>query len=135
MILYHVGCAVADLDRSMRDVGSALGLDWSPVRERPVPGGRARVVYSLGGPTHVELLEGSPGTPWHVSGAPVHHHMGYWTDDLAAETARLLALGFRLEHDLGHVRYLCSDAAPRIELVSTAAAPELARLYGLTAPG
>ncbi len=45
----------------------------------------------------VELLQGPPGSVWDGADLPGVHPHGIWTDDVAAETARLIAAGWTLE--------------------------------------
>ncbi len=56
-----------------------------------------RFTYSCEGPQHIELLQGPPGSPWYGADFPGVHHVGVWTDDVAAETERLVAAGRTLD--------------------------------------
>lgn len=42
---------------------------------------------------HVEIIQSVPGTLWKpVAGSGIHH-LGYWSDDVAADSAELAADG------------------------------------------
>ena len=48
-------------------------------------------LFSLDGPPFVELLQWRPGSLWDKVG---FHHIGAWSDDLAAESERFVSEGF-----------------------------------------
>jgi hypothetical protein len=88
----------------MAELGDGLGITWASVIEgdQPVwtPADGAfttpvRFTYSCEGPQHVELVQGAPGSPWYGTDVPRLHHHGVWVDDVAAETERLVASGWR----------------------------------------
>lgn len=93
---YHYGMVVADFDQALDELSSSLGLEWASVQRRTFdvrqPNGLVtadfRVTYSITGPPHFEVIEPTPGTIWAYAGGGVHH-LGYWSDDLAADSARL----------------------------------------------
>jgi hypothetical protein len=105
--LFHVGVRVRDLDAAMPGLGTALGVTWAPVVERDqrvwLPGRgtimtRLRFTYSCEGPQHVELLQGEEGSPWLAdTDERGVHHLGIWSDDVAADTERFVAAGWTLE--------------------------------------
>jgi len=106
MKLYHTGIIVDDLDAAMMLWGDALGLHWAPRLKSTAPlqcptGMEDREViftYSLEGPHHIELLEQINPAPYlNLTGGRHIHHLGYYAPDLAAESARLEALGLRRE--------------------------------------
>jgi len=87
---FQIGIFVQDLEAAMTQVGSALGLTWSDIRDRELDdGGHLRVVFSHQGPPHIELIEGPPGSAWDASAGPRIDHLGYWSDDFAADRDRL----------------------------------------------
>ena len=105
--LYHTGFVVEDLEAAMAEFSASVAITWTPIedREMPVltPDGprtvRLRWVYSRGGPFRFELLEPVPGTVWErpvqpSSGAGAAHHVGFWTEDIAACSDELVAAGF-----------------------------------------
>lgn len=137
---FHVGVRVGDIDAAMADLGSALGLTWAPLVEReqrywtPEDGAATtplRFTYSREGPQHVELLQGGPGSIWSGDDAPGFHHIGFWADDVALETERLLRAGWRLEacdiapeDGYGGITYVRSPDGLLVEPVSSAFRPK-----------
>jgi catechol 2,3-dioxygenase-like lactoylglutathione lyase family enzyme len=102
---YHQGVRVPDLDAAMGELGAALGVTWCVPQERAqavwIPGAGhvelpLRFTYSAEGPQHVELLEGPAGSIWDGREQPGLHHVGVWSDDVAAGTAALLDEGWTL---------------------------------------
>lgn len=135
---YHVGIVVPDLEAAIADQTAAFGHEWSMVRDRSRPvttadgttDVRLKVVFSVEGPAHVELIESAPGTPWETCGL---HHYGYWSDDVRSESDRLVELGMPrvltidLEEPGGpwRVAYHLSLAGPGyVELVASSVRPE-----------
>jgi hypothetical protein len=102
-MLFHIGLAVPDLEKGMAEFGALFDLEWRPVRVAKVTlvdstGRRSEaevhVTFSIPGPFAIELWEAIPDTPLAMPEAGPLHHMGYWVDDLAAESERLEALGY-----------------------------------------
>lgn len=141
-ILYHIGLIVADLEAAAAEFSALLGLEWAVPRERQLrvktPDGDAdvgfRFTYSRAadGAPMIELVQGWPDTPWWVAeGEPaVLHHIGFWSDDLAADAGRLEEAGARIEMQLvnrdGTPRlftYQRLRSGPLIELVDVAHKP------------
>lgn len=139
---YHVAFVVADLDASMAEFRSLLGLQWAnPQRldlEVQVPSGTRdvalRFVYStpLSGPCLIELIEAQVDTPWVLpaSGeAWAFHHLGLWTSDLATESERLTQAGVPRTATLGAgpaaSGFACHQLqhGPQIELLDAARRP------------
>ena len=101
--LFHIGLAVPELEKSMAEIGELFDLEWRPVQVANVTlvdsNGRhsevdVRVTFSIPGPFAVELWEAIPDTPLAMPESGYLHHVGYWVDDLAAESERLEALGY-----------------------------------------
>jgi catechol 2,3-dioxygenase-like lactoylglutathione lyase family enzyme len=101
---FHTGIVVDDLAEAMATYGTAFGLEWAlpkhsthPLRtERGLLPRDTWVTFSLEGPHHLELLEHADSTAYdHLPGAPRINHLGYWSDDLPVEIARLEAAGLR----------------------------------------
>ncbi|MEQ6332054.1 VOC family protein [Sphingobium sp. MK2] len=144
---HHKGIAVADIDRAVADYGAALDLTFAPVRDfDPLPFWtpedglreiRVRATYSLGGPIHIELVQGQ-GPFYDPATATTARHIGVWVDDLPAETARLVDLGWTVraanakpEDGYGLIAYLASpDDALLVELISTALKPAIDEWLG-----
>ena len=145
--LFHVGIRVADIDAAMDEMGPTLGLTWATVQHNPAQrvwtpdGGAAEVpltfVYSREGPQHVELLQGPVGTIWDGADDPGVHHVGLWVDDVAAETERCLAAGWRLaaagaapDDGYGGFTYVVPPSGPIVELVWSAIEPRFDAWWG-----
>lgn len=104
--MFHVGVRVPDLDAAMAEIGAQLGVTWSERRDNPAqtlwtPELGAHHVhlkhtYSAQGPQHIELLEGPAGSFWDGRDNAGAHHVGIWTDAVAAETDQLVTAGWTL---------------------------------------
>lgn len=83
-----------------------LGYEWMPIMEMTLPtrepetDTRAdvplRTVYSVDTP-FLELVEEVPGTTWVCNEQSNLHHIGFWCDQLSAESGRLVAAGCPLQ--------------------------------------
>jgi catechol 2,3-dioxygenase-like lactoylglutathione lyase family enzyme len=95
--LYHVGIVVPDLEAAQARLSDLLGITWGPVmdiaamdirdgdgNELTVPN---KLCYSVDDP-HIELVEEVPGTVWVCNEHSNLHHIGYFTDALAGDSAR-----------------------------------------------
>jgi catechol 2,3-dioxygenase-like lactoylglutathione lyase family enzyme len=102
--LFHVGLLTTDLDAGMDEIGRSAGVTWAEVRDWPMKVWlpdrgyiemEIRLTFSkeTQGPVRLELIQGSPDTPVDPAQGTGLHHFGYFVDDPAAETERLLALG------------------------------------------
>jgi hypothetical protein len=128
---FHVGIVVEDLDAALDDLSTLFGYEWCPKLEvsTPValPDGESTLdlvfTYSTAAP-RLEVIQSIPGTLWMPAPASGIHHVGYWSDDVAADAAALTARGYLAE--AAGVRpdgapvwaYHRSPTGPRIELVS-----------------
>ena len=144
--VYHVGIVVADIDLAMSQMGDELGITWGeagPVTvtvkdHRGIAPETIKVVYGKNGPPYLELIEGAGGGIWTPEGGPRMHHMGVWTENLAADIARLERIGMRTEASgvgpdggLSLFAYMRDAHGFRIELVDAANRERsLARLIG-----
>ena len=97
---FHIGIVVADLDAAMAELTRAAGLSWGEPIDRRTGEWDYRIVYSIEGPPHVELVEGAPGSPWDASEGPRLDHAGWWIDNVSAEKERLEAIGLSVDADL-----------------------------------
>lgn len=135
---YHTGIIVPDLDAAMARLSALAGYRWiSPVSYtlpfRTTAGTQevtSTCVYSLQAP-HVELIKEVPGTVWTAAPGNAIHHLGYWTDDLAASAKVLEDNGFTFEAtadtaapDLALFAYYLDAAGTRIEIVDRALFPD-----------
>lgn len=132
---YHVGVVTRSVEEAMPALSGVFDLQWSRIREGAEPGlsspdgpldWSARVAHSLGGPMHIELLQGSPGSVWETEALAELHHFAFWCDDVAGDVARLQDDGWSIEltfyEDDGRVRnvaYLRKPEEPRVELVDS----------------
>lgn len=149
--LFHVGVRVRDIEAAMVDLSAGLEITWAAIVEReqsvwtPSEGSYTlplRFTYSAEGPQHVELLQGPPGSVWDGADLPGVHHHGVWTDDVAAETERLIGAGWTLElagrspeEGYGSMTYVRSPSGFLLEPVSSAARPHLERWWAGAAFG
>lgn len=129
---FQVGIAVQDIEQAMAELGGALGVEWVGPTVRELGPTTLRVAFARTGPPYLELIEGSPGSIWDAPAGSFLHHLGYWSDDLAADAARLEASGIPLEVDLGHARYHRSTSGGiRIELIDAAHRQNFLARWGL----
>lgn len=143
---FHVGIVVDDLDAALSELTDLFGYAWCPqlAVETPVRLPTAdimldlRFTYSATTP-RVEVIRSVPGTPWVPATGSGLHHVGYWSDDLEGDAARLVARGYAEEakgvRDDGAAvwSYHRSAHGPRIELVSREIEPGLTQ-YWASAP-
>ena len=143
--LFHTGVRVPDIAAAMDEYGGALGLTWAQLQHRQqglwTPDRGAHTVdllftYSCEGPVHIELLQGEPDTFWDGRNAPGAHHIGLWSDDVAADTQAMIEGGCRLvgagqppEAGYGLFSYVAPTSGLIIELVSSAAMPMFDRWW------
>lgn len=99
--VFHVGFVVPDLDDARSTMTEILGVPVTEPMELPLgelytPDGQRdvalRFAYSTR-PVNVELIESVGGSVWDFEDPDRGHHLGLWTDDVAAESDRLTALG------------------------------------------
>ncbi|CAM3002452.1 glyoxalase/bleomycin resistance/extradiol dioxygenase family protein [Mycobacterium intermedium] len=136
--LYHTGIVVPDLDAAMEHFSTLAGYEWiTPLNYtlpfRTATGTReltSTVVYSLQSP-HIELLQEVPGTPWTAAPGNAVHHLGYFTDSLAATGEQLENTGFTFEmtahvpgQKLALFAYYVDAFGTRIEIVDRALFPD-----------
>lgn len=104
--VFHLGTVVPSLETAMDAIGRDLGVSWAPVQERDqrVRTGSGEVLvehirftYSREGIPHLELIESREQRAWRVCDGGALHHAGAFVDDVAAESARLVAAGVPLE--------------------------------------
>ncbi|MDI1295906.1 MAG: VOC family protein [bacterium] len=144
---HHTGMIVADIDQAQADLSRALGVTWAPVRHfdplafwTPEAGAHevhVKATYSLGGPHHLELVQGD-GPFYDPDRAPDARHLGIWVDDIAAEAQHLLAHGWRVvasgaspDDGFGLIAYMAPPIPGLlIELISTALKPTLDEWLG-----
>ncbi len=129
---FHVGIVVEDLDAALVELGELFGYEWCPeiAIANPVvlPDSEftldLRFTYSATVP-RVEVIQSRPGTLWTPAPGSGIHHMGYWSEDMAADQALLVSRGYAEEargvrDGVTTWAYHRSPSGPRIELVSRA---------------
>ena len=142
---FHQGVRVPDLDQAMDELRTTLSLDWCHPQEReqavwsPSTGATTvhlRFTYSANGPQRVELLQGEPGSVWDGTAERGLHHVGLWSDDVAAETAGLVDAGWTLRlaqrepaDGYGVFTYVQPPSGLLVELVSTSVQPMFERWF------
>ncbi len=139
---FHVGIVVDDLESTLAELSDLFGYRWCQEIGGPTPvrlptGERSidlRFAYSMTAP-RLEIIRSVPGTLWvPSSGSPIHH-LGYWSDDVAADAARLEARGYPAEatgtrpDGTPYWAYHRHPGAPRIEIVTRDLQPMLERYW------
>ena len=132
--LFHIGIVAEDPGTTTATLSAVLGYEWTaelggPLQVR-LPSGETeldlRCVYSTTTP-RMEVVRAIPGTLWEPSPGAGVHHVGYWSDDVAADAAALEAEGYQIEasRDLpGGGLFFTFHRSPtgfRVELVTRAA--------------
>jgi lactoylglutathione lyase len=103
---FHIGIRVQDIDVAMEELGSGLNVTWAEARDNPeqalwtpetgLQHHHLRFVYSAEGPQHLELLQGPADSFWDGNAGSGAHHIGVWSDDVAADTTGLIDKGWTL---------------------------------------
>jgi hypothetical protein len=135
---FHVGIVAEDFDATLVELAHLFGYEWAEEIGGPIPvrlsTGEAeielRLVYSKTTP-RLEVVRAVPGTLWEPATGSGIHHVGYWSDDVGADSAELERTGYGAEAvGMGPTgtpmwAYHRSPTGPRIELVSRALKPAL----------
>ena len=139
---FHAGIVVDDLEASLIDLAELFGYEWcEPISvSTPVVLSDGdimvdlRFTYSVTSP-RLEVIRSVPGTLWTpVTGSGIHH-LGYWSDDVAADSARLAGRGYAPEatglrpDGVAFWAYHRSPGGPRIEIVSRDVQPSLEQYW------
>jgi len=128
---FHVGIVVDDLEAALAEMSGLFGYEWCSLLsvETPVVLGDGEMslgltfAYSKSTP-RIEVIQSIPGTLWIPAATSGVHHLGYWSDDVAADAERLTSRGYAPEatglRPGGEPvwAYHRSASGPRIELVS-----------------
>jgi len=95
---YHVGIVVNGIEAARARLASMLGVTWGPVMHLDAVDYRdgagkdlvlpTTMCYSVGEPC-LELIEELPGSVWVRNEHSNLHHIGYWCDELRADSAAL----------------------------------------------
>ena len=95
--MYHVGIVVPDLEAGQAHFTELLGTVWGPIvaSDLEVRDGDGidsvasiRSCYSTAAP-YLELIEETHGTTWVCNAYSNLHHIGFYSDDLGADSASL----------------------------------------------
>ncbi|MEV3988728.1 VOC family protein [Streptomyces sp. NPDC049837] len=130
---YHVYFAVPDLERAMVDFERSAGVGWGDPLSDRLGEWDFRIVFTTGGPPFIELIEGSPGSPWDASAGARFDHIGFWSTDVRQGSRRLAGAGLPVEfsgcpHGRPFVYHRVDSIGARVELVDVARqAPFLGR--------
>ncbi len=101
---FHLGIVTTDPDVTAKTLTSAFGYEWGMTVGSAVevtgPGGVRTIelscAFSVTEP-RLEIVRAVAGTLWEpVPGSGIHH-LGYWSDDVTADTAALREQGWELE--------------------------------------
>jgi hypothetical protein len=142
--LFHLGIVTTDMVVTREQLGGLFGYEWGPEVGGPVdltlPSGpvtlELKCVYSVTVP-RVEVVREIPGTMWEA--VPGIHHVGYWSDDVAADSADLEQQGFVREaartgpDGSPFFTYHRSPQGLLIELVTRVAEPGMAQCWAAPA--
>ena len=140
---FHIGIVVHDIAATAARLSAVLGYQWCEELGAPaqvsLPGGANAVLdlrsaYSMSTP-RLELVRSIAGTLWQPAAGSGVHHLGYWSDDVAADSAELTRHGYAVEA-LGrrpdatpYWAFHSSTTGPRIELVTRTLQPVLERYW------
>jgi catechol 2,3-dioxygenase-like lactoylglutathione lyase family enzyme len=139
---FHLGLVVEDFEGTLAEFTAAFGYEWCaeiggavPLR---LPTGNAVLdiscAYSRTLP-RLEIVRRVPGTLWEPVTGGVHH-VGYWSDDVAADAAELTRQGFVTEASRtgsggAPFAFLRGPSGLLVELVDRVARPGLEKLWAL----
>ena len=130
---YHVGIIVPDVAAAQVELTEQLGLTWGPVMHLDAIDLRdgegndvvlpSTICFSLEAP-YLELIEEVPGSVWVRNPYSNLHHIGYWSDDLPADSNHLSGSGCPLQlcgvgatAEPSQFAYHQGDLGVRIEVV------------------
>jgi hypothetical protein len=134
--MFHIGLLVPDLPLAMDEIGESAGVTWASPRDWPMDvwlPDRGYISMEIAltfsreaqGSVRLELIQGSPGTPVDPALGTGAHHIGYFVEDPAAETERLLAHGGTLvmaaaapDDGYGRFTYVRSPSGMLVEPVA-----------------
>ena len=141
--LFHIGIVVDDFESTLAELAALFGYRWCEEMRNPTnvvyADGSAGVVpssfvYSMNAP-RLEIIRTLPGTLWVPAAGSGVHHLGYWCDDVEAQSTELQRRGFVAE--VTGVRpggdpfwaYLRHGSGPRVEIVDRQLHPILERYF------
>ncbi|MCZ4551313.1 VOC family protein [Gordonia rubripertincta] len=133
--LFHMGIVSDDPSATREQLTALLGYEWGPTIGGPtavtLTSGEVTLEfacsYSISTP-RLEVVNTIPGTFWEpVAGSGIHH-LGYWSDDVGADTEDLVRGGYVVEATRSaggapFFAFLRGDNGIRMELVTRSAEP------------
>jgi hypothetical protein len=133
---FHVGVVVDDLDATLVTLSELFGYRWCEQVHLPTPVTTPagdfvldlQFAYSMTSP-RLEVIRAIPGTLWEPAAGSGIHHLGYWSDDVATDSAALEEQGFAREAAGQVWAYHRSPTGPRIELVNRAVQPGMEQYW------
>ncbi|WP_245718434.1 VOC family protein [Nocardia miyunensis] len=144
---FHIGIVAPDFEATAARLTEVLGYEWGPevgdLVSVDLPDGKSvelnlRCMYSTTVP-RLEVVRSVAGTLWEPAGEAGMHHIGYWSDDVAADTEALIRHGYLTEATRRGPQgglffaFLRSAEGFRVELVDRAAESGISRCWA--APG
>lgn len=139
---FHVGIVVDDFEATLAHLSELFGYLWCDEMALPtpvtLPTGDAvldlRFTYSRNAP-RLEIVQSIAGTLWVPAVGSGIHHVGFWSDDVARDSADLEQRGVVREaagtrpDGTPFWAYHRSASGPRIELVSREVQPALEQYW------
>jgi hypothetical protein len=139
---FHVGIVVDDLAATLAELTDLFGYEWCDEIGGPTPVQLPtsqvevdfRFAYSRNTP-RLEVIHSMPGTLWVPASGSGIHHIGYWSDDVAGDSATLSHKGFTVEaigsrpDGTPYWAYHRGDDGPRVEIVSRTLEPALEQYW------
>jgi hypothetical protein len=139
---FHVGIVVEDFESTLTELSELFGYEWCQEIATPtpvnLPTGKTiidlRFVYSRTTP-RLEIIRSIPGTVWVPDASSGLHHVGYWSDDVTADSVALVQRGFMAEavgtrpDGTMSWAYHRSASGPRVELVTRMVQPALEQYW------
>lgn len=139
----HLGIQVENLDRACALLTELFGLTFAePITGWPISvrvgdeieESEGRFTVSRQGPPYLEVTENVAGSRvWHSDGQPLaFHHLGFWVDDVEAESRRLEDAGYPAQagglDEHGRYRYTYHEVEGlRVEMAGASARPAFER--------
>jgi len=129
---FQIGVHVSDIDNAMQEITAGLGLSWTDIRDMTVGEWNIRVAFARQGPPFIELVQGPPGSPWHVASGSSIDHLGYWTSEYERERERLNSIDLpELRGGAGRVHFHLPAAGFRLELFDDEGKDAFYKAWGL----
>src|SRR6478609_8945154 len=102
---FHIGIVVENFESTLIELTELLGYEWCEEITNPTDvvyadGSKGVIptafVYSMNTP-RLEIIRTVPDTLWVPAAGSGVHHMGYWSDDIEADSDALSRRGFAAE--------------------------------------